>query len=77
MFEEGARAVFSQWGHIFVLTNDGKVSTEFVRTEEGAVILFPLTVVPVRREAHRNEIRDDLSKEFLRPSAEPGEHPGP
>ncbi|KLO14890.1 hypothetical protein SCHPADRAFT_927552 [Schizopora paradoxa] len=26
MFEEGARAVFSQWGHIFVLTNDGKLS---------------------------------------------------
>lgn len=27
-FEEGARTVFSQWGHIYVLTNDGKVMLE-------------------------------------------------
>ncbi len=33
-FEEGAREVFSQWGHIYVLTNDGKVRIVFVSCAE-------------------------------------------
>ncbi len=44
-FEEGAREVFSQWGHIYVLTNDGKVRIVFVSCAEKDEFLKTSTAI--------------------------------